>query len=136
MGQPDTATGRDTAAGTLPPVSAQAWRVSETTPNASAATRAGETLRWSELTYRDQTFVFNRELVVRVTQEDGGWSFESDDPELFGFGHTRSEAELVFCLDLALCWDEIACEADEKLSRGAMELKRALLALVSRPQIK
>jgi hypothetical protein len=90
-----------------------------------------ETLRWPEITYKGRTFVFNRDLVIRVVQEEGGWSFAEDEFGLLGFGHTRSEAEHSFCLDFAIQWDDLACEEDEKkLSKDAIELKHALLGLV------
>jgi hypothetical protein len=130
MSQPESATQRSTTAGTLPPTFLSIGRAPETLQSGFALTCGSETLRWTDLTYQDRTFVFNRELVIRVTQEEGGCSFNSDDPELFGFGHTRAEAELVFCLDFASCWDDLACEDDEKLTQDAIELKRALLALV------
>jgi hypothetical protein len=96
-----------------------------------AAILSCETLRWSELTYRDRTFVFKRDLVIRVLEEEGGWSFAEDKFSLLGFGHTRSEAEYSFCLDFAIQWDDLACEEDEKkLSKDAIELKHALLGLV------
>jgi hypothetical protein len=95
-----------------------------------ATVLSGETLRWKELAYEDRTFVFSRELEIRVTQEDGGCAYDSDDPELFGFGCTRAEAEHVFCLDFASTWDDIAGEEDGDLTKGARETKRALLSLV------
>jgi hypothetical protein len=95
-----------------------------------AAILSSETLRWAEITYRDQTFVLNKELVIRVMQEEGGWSFAEDEFRLLGFGHTRSEAELMFCYDFSFRWNEIACEGDERLSRQAQEVKRAFLSLV------
>jgi hypothetical protein len=82
------------------------------------------------LAHQNRTFMFNRALVVRVTQEDGVWAFESDNPELTGFGHTRDEAEASFCFGFAFNWDQIAREDDENLMQGAIELKRTLLALV------
>jgi hypothetical protein len=98
---------------------------------APAAIISVETLRWSGLTYKDRTFVFDRDLVIRVTQEEGGWSFAEDEFGLLGFGHTRGEAEQSFCMDFAIQWDDLVCEEDEKkLSKDAIEAKRALLAMV------
>jgi hypothetical protein len=82
------------------------------------------------LTHQNRTFMFNRAMVVRVTLEDGVWAFESDDPELTGFGYTRDEAEASFCFSFAFNWDQIAREDDENLMQGAIELKQTLLALV------
>jgi hypothetical protein len=89
-----------------------------------------ETLKWKELTYRGRTFEFNREMHIRVLEEDGGWAYESDDPEIMGYGLTRTEAELTFCLGFAAQWNDLACEEDGKLTQGAREVKRGLLALV------
>jgi len=131
MGQPDTAVGRDTATGTLPTMFAPTGRVPETMPSGLTVTCTTETLKWPELTHNDRTFVFNRELTVRVTQEEGGCSFAADEFGLLGFGHTRREAQQSFCLDFAIQWDDLVCEEDEnKLSLDAVDLKHALLGLV------
>jgi hypothetical protein len=97
---------------------------------APAAILSSESLVWTELTRRDRTFEFSRGLHIRVLEEDGGWAYESDDPELMGFGLTRPDAEQSFCVDFAACWDEIACRDDGALTQDAIELKRKLLALV------
>jgi hypothetical protein len=141
MGQSETATQRDTATGTLPLVFASNGQIVETRHSGVTATLDGaeppasilstETLRWKELTYRDRTFEFNREIQIRVLEEDGGWTFESADPELMGYGLTRAEAELSFCFDFALCWREYACEEDSKLAPDAREFKQELLGLVN-----
>jgi hypothetical protein len=140
MVQSEAATRHDTAASTLPPVFSANGRIAETLPGAAAATLdgteapaavlSGETLRWKELAYEDRTFVFSRELEIRVTQEEGGCAYDSDDPDLFGFGDTRAEAEHVFCLDFTSSWDDIVGEEDGNLTKGARETKHALLALV------
>jgi hypothetical protein len=90
------------------------------------------TLFLSELTCGDRRFVFNRELRVRVTNEDGAWLFESDEPdlaELVGFDVQYSAAETSFRQTFIACWDIIAQEDDEKLASDARRLKRALLSL-------
>jgi hypothetical protein len=140
MSQAETATRRDVVASTLPPVFSSNGQIAETAPSAftvaldcaepPATVLSGETLRWKELAYKDRTFVFNRELEIRVTQEEGGCAYDSDDPDLFGFGRTRAEAEHVFCLDFASSWDDIVGEEDGKLTKGARETKRVLLSLV------
>ncbi|MDR2696882.1 MAG: hypothetical protein LBB40_00220 [Holophagales bacterium] len=130
MNQPDIAVRSDTTAGALSPTFAPN-QTQETPPDGFTVTCASETLIWTELSYRNQTFVLSKELVIRVTSEDGGWSFESEDYELLGFGHTRSEAELAFRFDFSLCWNEIACEDDKILSPGAKEMKRSFLELVN-----
>jgi hypothetical protein len=140
MAQSGIATHSDTAAGILPPVFSSNERTAETLPGAATATLdgteapaailSGETLRWSKLAYDGQTFVLSKELTIRVTQEEGGWSFAEDEFRLLGFGHTRDEAEQSFCVDFATQWEEIACEDDAILSRGAKKLKQRLLGLV------
>jgi len=130
LGQTETAVQRDAAVGALSPTFAPAGQALEPMPGLFAPVGNCEDLVWTELTYKGRTFEFNRGLHIRVTHEDGGCSFDSADPELFGFGHTRLEAEQVFCLDFASCWDDFAIEDDVKLTRDAIELKRALLALV------
>jgi hypothetical protein len=140
MGQAETATRRDTAVGTLPPVFSSIGQSAETLPGGIAAAIDGtetpaviissETLGWTELTYKDQTFVLNKELAIRVTQEEGGWSFESEAYGLLGFGHTRGEADLAFRFDFSICWNEIACMDDKALSRRARAIKQTFLGLV------
>jgi hypothetical protein len=140
MGQTGTATQHDTATGAISLVFASGGQIAETLPGGATATQyrpetpttllSSETLVWTELTRRGRTFEFSRGLQIRVLEEDGGWAYESDDPELMGFGLTRSDAEQSFCVDFAACWDEIACQDDGKLTQDAIELKQRLLALV------
>ena len=85
---------------------------------------------WTKLTYEGRTFEFNRDIHVRVIQEDGGWAFECDDPELMGFGHTREEAEETFCLGFAVQWDDLVCSKHGKLTEDAKEMASKLKALV------
>jgi hypothetical protein len=131
MAQPDTAALHDATVGTLPLTYAPAGQLPEALQAGFAATRGSETLAWKELTYKGRTFEFNREIRIRVLEEDGGWAFESDDPEIMGFGLTRAEAEFTFCLGFAAQWDDLACEEDDnRLTLDAIEVKHALLALV------
>jgi hypothetical protein len=140
MGQTETAAQCGTATSALSLAFASNGRAPKTIAGGATATLDGaetpatilptETLRWKELTYKDRTFVFNRELEIRVTQEEGGCAYDSDDLGLFGFGNTRTEAEHVFCLDFASSWDDIASEEDGRLTKDARETKRAILALV------
>jgi hypothetical protein len=90
-----------------------------------------EELTWNELNYGGRTFLFNRDLRIRVTEKDGGWYFEADSPELVGFGDTRSDAEQAFRQDFAACWDYLARERekDENMDLRTKKLKRALLEL-------
>jgi hypothetical protein len=99
-----------------------------------AVVLTGETLAWKELTYKGRTFEFSREMHIRVIEEDGGWAYESGAPRIMGFGHTRGEAESSFCFGFAFNWDQIACEDDENLTQDAVDLKRALRALVEAPK--
>jgi hypothetical protein len=132
MAQPDTAVLHDAATGVSPLIFAPAGRHPETLRAGFTLARGNETLVWKELTYKGRTFEFNREIHVRVLEEDGGWAFESDDPEIMGFGLTRAEAEFTYCLGFAAQWDDLACEEDDnRLTLDAIEVKHALLALVS-----
>jgi len=130
MNSQDIAMRSDATAEALSPIFVPAGQISKATPSKSAKNCDCEKLVWTELTRRGRTFELNRELHIRVLEEDGGWAFESDDPELMGFGLTRSEAEQSFCVDFAACWDEIACKDDDMLTQDAIEMKQSLLALV------
>ena len=89
---------------------------------------ADRQLSWSELVYGDRKFVFNKELVIRVTQEEGAWVFKSEQPKLVGFDLELDGAELAFRQTFVACWDNIAQEDDENLTQGAIQMKQTLLA--------
>ena len=132
MGSLETAI-QDTATGTLPPMFIPSKRATGATVDVAVQPTPGcadETVFFAEITWEGRTFVFNHPLPVRVTQDDDGWTFESDEYRLMSYGDTRVEAESDFCFMFAECWDEIACEDDERLALGAVKQKRALLALV------
>jgi hypothetical protein len=101
------------------------------TDEATPETSLVETLFWSELSYDDQTFVLNREIAVSVLRVGAAWAFKADEYDLLGFGETREDAESMFCCDFSFCWNEMACEADEKMSHGCREIKQTMLGLVS-----
>ena len=105
-------------------------RSPETRSGGFNLTSDSEELIWAELVYENRRFVFDRQIAVRVTREEGGWTYESDEIELMGFGHTRGEAESSFCFGFVAQWDDIACEDDENLTQDAIGMKRALQALV------
>jgi hypothetical protein len=131
MAQSEAAARHGSAVGALSPVFAPGGATATLDgAEAQAGILSSETLAWKELTYRGRTFEFNREVRIRVLEEDGGWAFESDDPRIMGFGHTRGEAESSFCFGFAFNWDQIACEDDGNLTLDAREVKRDLLALV------
>jgi hypothetical protein len=88
-------------------------------------------MAWQGLSFEGRNFLFSDKLNVRVIQEEGEWAFESEVHELVGFGHSREEAELAFRCDFVACWDDIAMEDDTKLTSGAIDLKRSLLALAT-----
>jgi hypothetical protein len=93
-------------------------------------TAFGKRMSVKGLRRRTRKFTFNRELDIRITQSEDGWHFDSDEPELFGFGRTPEEADESFCFCFAHSWDQIACEDDSKLDTDAQKLKRELLGLV------
>jgi hypothetical protein len=98
-------------------------------PDALSTALAGGTAFLTELRYGGRRFAFSRELPVRVLEEEGGWAFEADIPELVGFGNTRLEAEHAFRQDFAACWDHFTPTDDGDMTKGAVKLKRDLLAL-------
>jgi hypothetical protein len=131
MGQSDIATQRGATAGVLLSAFAPVGQVSETLNSGSIASRDGETIFLTELTCEGRAFEFNHPLPVRVALENGGWTCESpEEYHLLAFGRDRSEAESSFRHIFVYCWDDIACEDDEKLAQGARNQKRALLSLV------
>jgi len=128
MSQADIAAGRDSAVGTLPLafVSASEGVAVRTTAYVS------ETILLTELSCDGRTFIFNHPLPVHVLQEEGGWSCESpEEYNLLSYGEDRMEAETSFRYVFLHIWDKIACENDERLTCDAIELKRALHALVN-----
>jgi len=126
MGQLGIAAQRDATTGAMPNSFAPVRQVADSPIQKCA----DETVFLAEITWKDRTFVFNRPLPVRVSQEDGGWTLESKEYRLMAYGIQRTQAESDFCFMFAECWDEIACESDEKLTQGAIDQKRALLGLV------
>jgi predicted RNase H-like HicB family nuclease len=127
MSQTDIAAGRGSALGVLPPAFLPAG------DGAAMQTTAGisETIFITELTCEGRTFIFNHPLPVHVLQEEGGWSCESpEEYNLLSYGEDRLEAETSFRDVFAYCWDDIACEDDERLAEGAIAQKCAFLALV------
>jgi hypothetical protein len=134
MTLPGTATRGGAAAGTLPLVFVSAdGRAPEALPGGFAATVVSETIFLTELACGGRTFLFARPLPVQVLQEEGGCSFESEEYSLLAYGRDRREAESSFRHVFVRYWDQIACAGDEKLTQGAVALKRALRALV-KPQ--
>jgi hypothetical protein len=108
------------------------YNIVETAPDAPGApgtAPAGGTVFLTGLRYGGRRFAFSRELIVRVLEEDGGWTFEADIPELLGFGDTRVEAERAFRQTFAACWDHFTPTDDGDMTKGAVKLKRALLSL-------
>jgi len=94
-----------------------------------------EPIRWTRLTCGNREFIFSRDLVVKVTNSDGGWVFETEEPSIVGFGLQRQEAHLAFRQDFATCWDVIASKEDDRLTLDAIDLKTALKSLVADSRI-
>jgi len=130
MARSETTVERNATVSTLPPVFVPTDQFPKTLPSGFALTCSSEAISLTELTCEGRTFVFNYPLHVQVVQEDGEYSFESEEYSLTGYGDTRTEAESSFNHVFLYVWDRIACEDDEKLTLDAIELKRALLALV------
>jgi hypothetical protein len=89
-----------------------------------------EPIRWTRLTCGNREFIFSRELVVNVTNTDGGWVFKSEEPSIVGFGLQRQEAHQAFRQDFATCWDVIASKENSRLTLDAIDLKTSLKSLV------
>jgi len=99
--------------------------------NASRYRQLGqEPIRWTRLTYEDREFILARELVIKVTGNEEGWVFESEELGIIGYGLHRQEAHLAFRQDFAACWDIIACEADDRLTQDAIDMKNLLKSFV------
>jgi hypothetical protein len=130
MVQSGTAIHGDTAIGTPPPVFALNGQAPEALLGNQVATVASEIVLLTELTCEGRTFLFNHPLPVQVLQEEGGYSCESEAYNLLAYGRSRHEAEASFRHVFLHYWDKIACAGDEKLTQGAVALKRALRALV------
>jgi len=130
MSLPDLATQQNTVMDTPFRIHIPNNQIPETTPKHFTFTPNCKELVMTELTYEGRTFEFNRPLRVRVLEKDGGWTFECDDPELIGFGHTRAEAEETFCLGFTVQWDDLVCSKDGRLTEDAKEIASKLLALV------
>ena len=128
MSQADIAAGRDSAVGLLTP----AFLPTGDSAAMKTSEYVSETIFLTELTCEGRTFVFNHPLPVHVLQEEGGWSCESpEEYNLLSYGEDRMEAETSFRYVFLHIWDKIACENDERLTCDAIELKRALHALVN-----
>lgn len=125
---PEVAVTYDTVAGVWPSMSGTVNQHTKTGYSGLKLICSNEKL--SELTYKNKRFVFNRDMVVCVMQEEYGWTIECDEYGLMGYGRSRGEAELAFRFDFSLCWNEIVCEEDERLAPEAIEIKRKLLDLV------
>ena len=126
----DAAASYDVPAGAWPAAPGIIARHTETRSGGFSLTCDSEELTWKELAHENRRFIFNRQIAVRVIREEGGWTYESDEIELMGFGHSRGEAESSFCFGFVAQWDDLACEEDEKLTQDAIDMKRTLLALV------
>jgi len=90
-----------------------------------------ETIYLAGLTYKDREFVFNHEMPVRVTWDGELWDYESEDYNIRAFEEDKQEAFFSFQLVFDACWENIACEEDEKLTKGAQRMKAALKSLVA-----
>jgi len=128
MSQADIAAGRDGTVGTLP----QPFLPTGDSAAMQTTAHVSETIFLTEFTCEGRTFVFNHPLPVHVLLEEGGWSCESpEEYNLLSCGEDRLEAETLFRYLFLYIWDKIACEKDERLASDAIELKRALRALVN-----
>ena len=77
-------------------------------------------------------FVLKKSLRVRVGIEGGVWVLEYAPLGILAYGSTQEEALAAFRTDFSSSWDQVAKEADAKLTRDARALKKRLLSLVDR----
>jgi DNA-damage-inducible protein J len=77
-------------------------------------------------------FVLKKSLRVRVGIEGGVWVLEYAPLGILAYGSTQEEALAAFRIDFSSSWDQVAKEADVKMTRDARALKKRLLSLVDR----
>jgi addiction module RelB/DinJ family antitoxin len=77
-------------------------------------------------------FILKKSLRVRVGIEGGVWVLEYAPLGILAYGSTQEEALAAFRTDFSSSWDQVAKEADAKLTRDARALKKRLLSLVDR----
>lgn len=77
-------------------------------------------------------FILKKSLRVRVGIEGGVWVLEYAPLGILAYGSSQEEALAAFRTDFSSSWDQVAKEADAKLTRDARALKKRLLSLVDR----
>ncbi len=91
-----------------------------------------EPLPWTRIIFGEQDFQLHRPLIVDVHFDEEGWTYESKELGIMGYGRQRREAAQTFQQDFAACWDNIAQAPDSILAHDALGLKAEMLALVRR----
>jgi hypothetical protein len=89
-----------------------------------------EPVHWTRITHEDREFELHLPLDITVQWDGMGWVFEAEALGIIGFGQLRREAMVAFGQDFAACWDNIALAEDSDLTQDALEMKKALRALV------
>ena len=87
------------------------------------------TVLW-RVAFCNRIFRFKNPLAVTVNEHSGGWTCESPDLNLIGYGGDEDQARHEFETEFGLAWDGIASEQDDLLTLDAQELKRKMLNLV------
>lgn len=94
-----------------------------------------EPVHWTRITHEDREFELHLPLDITVQWDGIGWVFEAESLGITGFGQLRREAMVAFGQDFAACWDNIALAKDGELTQDALEMKKALRALVKTPGV-
>ena len=94
-----------------------------------------EPVHWTRITHEDREFELHLPLDITVQWDGMGWVFEAEALGIIGFGQLRREAMVAFSQDFPACWDNIALAEDGELTQDALEMKKALRALVKTPGV-
>lgn len=83
-----------------------------------------------KLKCKDRCFYFRKPIEIKISFANGLWTHESKALSATGYGLTCAESYEGYKEDFTACWDHIATEHDEKLTKDAQELKQKLRDIV------
>jgi hypothetical protein len=89
------------------------------------------TISRDHVAWNGRRFDFSTALTVILELDDGMWCYDCPSLSLLGCAPSPDDAIARFESELAVLWDEIACESDDALLPQAQDLKRRLHRLVS-----
>lgn len=81
------------------------------------------TLTMETFTHGGRTMTISPPLVMDITFEDGLFSVEDADFNIFAFGATLNELSECAAEQLLFMWDAFACESAQGLARRAQEIR-------------